>query len=252
MDKRSKQIHVGCSGYYYTHWMARFYPEEVKRYQFFSYYQERFSTVELNTTFYHFPREKQVESWIDRSRDDFIFSVKAPRIITHVKQLKECEDSLILFLHLMKPLKEAGKLGVILFQTPPSFSVDMHIIEEFLTLLPRGYSYAFEFRNREYYRDEVYRILQEREMDFVAVSEPGTTPFVRSIAPFKYFRLHGTGNRYASDYSDEELIQFKEPVIDAWQNGEREVFIYFNNDYNAFAPKNATRLIELLDFSQNR
>jgi len=78
------------------------------------------------------------------------------------------------------------------------------------------------------------------------------SPFLRTIAPFEYFRMHGTGSRYASDYSDEELNRLKDHALEAWENGKRNVFIYFNNDYNAFAPKNATRLMELLEIIQER
>jgi uncharacterized protein YecE (DUF72 family) len=218
----------------------------MKRDSFFFFYQEQFSTVELNTTFYHFPREKQVETWVKRSREDFLFSVKAPRRITHVKQLNNCREDLLLFLHLIKPLRDSQKLGAILFQTPPTLRADEKRVKSFLELLPSGYSYCFEFRNRDFYREEFYSILQEKGVDFASVSELGGAPFDDSIAPFKYFRMHGPGQRYASCYTEQELGQLFEKIIKTWDKGRREVFVYFNNDYQAFAALNAIRLKEMV------
>jgi len=223
----------------------------MKKDSFFFFYQERFSTVELNTTFYHFPREKQVETWVKRSREDFLFSVKAPRRITHVKRLKNCREDLLLFLHLIKPLKEARRLGAILFQTPPSLQADAKAVKSFLELLPPGYHYSFEFRNREFYREEFYSILQKKGADFAFISEPGGIPFDGAIAPFKYFRMHGPGKRYSSCYTEQQLFQLLEKIILAWNNGSRKVFVYFNNDYQAFAPLNAARLQEMVQSEVN-
>jgi uncharacterized protein YecE (DUF72 family) len=239
-------IHIGCSGYYYEHWIGSFYPEGTRSGDFFAFYQEKFSTVELNTTFYHFPREAQVESWNKKSREGFIFTVKAPRIITHVKKLKDCRENLLLFLHLIKPLKESSKLGAILFQTPPSFTCDIKVLEDFVSILPQGYRFACEFRNRALYREDVYGILADKGVDFASVSEKNSVPFDGCIAPFKYFRMHGVQERYASNYSEEDLKSLAGKMLQAWDGGKREVFAYFNNDYGAYAPSNAARLREIV------
>ena len=240
------EIHVGCSGYYYDHWIGSFYPEGTKPGGFFDVYRERFTTVELNTTFYHFPREAQVDSWARKSGEGFVFSVKAPRLITHAKKLRDCRESLLLFLHLIKPLKESGKLGAILFQTPPSFAFDLEVLSEFVALLPQGYRYAFEFRDQSWRREEVAAALAGKEADFACVSERDTVPFDECIAPFKYFRMHGLGERYASNYSERDLENLAKKVLRAWEGGKREVFVYFNNDYGGYAPANAARLRELV------
>jgi uncharacterized protein YecE (DUF72 family) len=238
---------VGCSGYYYPHWKGTFYPAESKNQQFFSFYQERFTTVELNTTFYHFPREKQVDSWIKRSAEGFLFSVKTPRVITHTKGFRECRNELLLFLHLIKPLKESGKLGAILFQTPPSLSCEIRTLEAFLDMLPPGYCYAFEFRNSTFFREELFTLLGNRGADVVSSSRSGSVPFDRVIAPFKYFRLHGPATRSKSNYGDQELAQLARKAIRIWNNGERDLFLYFNNDYNAYAPANAMDMVRLIE-----
>ncbi len=239
-------IHIGCSGYYYKHWMGLFYPETAKSYQFFTFYQKYFHTVEINSTFYHYPTEKQIQSWLNRSPDKFIFTIKAPRLITHMKRLNNCKDELSLFFRLIKPLEQEKKLGVILFQTPASLSFDIGLLDEFTDVLPPEYRYSFEFRNREYYNKDIYDVLSRRKMDFAYVSESTGKPFKDIVAPFKYFRMHGSGTRYSSNYSDDELHDLADKIIRSSNNGKNEVFVYFNNDYKAYAPKNALRLIEML------
>jgi len=235
-------IRVGCSGYYYAHWKGRFYPGGSKNTELFGLYQTRFDTVEINATFYHNPTARQVESWTGKSRPEFVFSFKAPRSITHYKRLLECRDELLLFLHLIKPVREAKKLGCILFQSPPSLQYSIELLERFTEELPEGYRYAFEFRNREYYCERTYSLLAERAMDFVWVSDPDRLPFERLIAPFKYIRLHGEGSRYASQYSREALFVLAEKI----RKMDADVYCYFNNDYNAYAPHDALNLIHLL------
>ncbi len=236
------EIRIGCSGYYYTHWKNRFYPEGSKNTEFFRLYQQFFDTVEINATFYHYPTERQVGTWIERSRPDFVFGFKAPRTITHYKKFVLCREEILLFLHLIKPVKDAGKLGVILFQSPPSLQYSGEVLEQFLNELSSGYRYAFEFRNREYYREDIYDILRKEKMDFVTVPHPDEKPYEEVIAPFKYIRLHGSGARYASNYTEDELRDLAQKIVKL----DTDIYCYFNNDYNAYAPHNALRLIQLL------
>jgi uncharacterized protein YecE (DUF72 family) len=236
------EIRIGCSGYYYTHWKNRFYPEGSKNTEFFRLYQQFFDTVEINATFYHYPTERQVGTWLDRSRLDFVFGFKAPRTITHYKKFVLCRDEILLFLHLVKPVKDAGKLGVILFQSPPSLQYSEEVLERFLEELPSGYRYAFEFRNREYYREKIYDILRKKGMDFIWVSDSTEKPFEEVIAPFKYIRLHGSGAQYSSNYTEDELRDLAQKIVKL----DTDIYCYFNNDYMAYAPHNAIRLIQLL------
>jgi uncharacterized protein YecE (DUF72 family) len=236
------EIRIGCSGYYYAHWKNRFYPEGTKSTELFGFYQQSFDTVEINATFYHNPTERQVDSWIEKSKDGFVFCFKAPRTITHYKRFVDCRDQLLLFLHLLKPVKEANKLGVILFQSPPSLLYSEELLRGFLDELPPGYRYAFEFRNREYCNEAVYGLLKERDMDFVWAPDPSQESFERLIASYKYIRMHGTGSRYASNYSEDELRVLAGKIRDL----KAAVYCYFNNDYMAYAPRNALRLIQIL------
>ncbi|MBN2323766.1 MAG: DUF72 domain-containing protein [Spirochaetes bacterium] len=179
-------IRVGCSGYYYGHWKVRFYPEGSKNTELFDLYKECFDTVEINAAFYHNPTGRQVESWIGKSGSEFAFSFKAPRSITHYKRFFECRDDIALFLHLIKPVREARKLGCILFQSPLSLQYSVKLIERFTYELPEGYRYAFEFRNWEYCCERIYGLLAERGMDFAWISDQDRSPFERVIAKFKY------------------------------------------------------------------
>ena len=241
-----KDVRIGCSGYYYKHWIGKFYKEGTRPYKFFDEYIRFFDTVELNSTFYHYPTEKQVESWIKKSPENFLFSVKMPRLITHRKLLKDCEDNILLFLHLIKPLKQQNKLGVILIQTPKGLKYDIGLLNDFMDLLPHGYRYAFEFRNKEYYNDNVFKIMRDKKMDMAYISGMDYIPNNNIFADFKYYRMHGIKVRYASDYTDTQLLSIANDIKKVLAKGINNIFVYFNNDYNAYAPKNALRLKEIL------
>jgi uncharacterized protein YecE (DUF72 family) len=246
MSDYPKNVHVGCSGYYYKHWVGRFYPEDCKAPDFFEHYQKSFGTVDLNSTFYHFPTEKQISSWLKRSEEGFIFTLKAPRTMTHRKRLVECLDEILLFFHLVKPVKQHGKLGVVLFQTPPSLRCDLSVLDRFLKDLPEGYSYAFEFRNETFHNRETFDLLERFQADYVSVSDEKGFHFEKVFAPFKYFRLHGNGARYASNYTEDDLKTVAFQIKNAFEQGCEEVYVYFNNDYEAYAPQNAVQLMKLL------
>ena len=244
-----KNIRIGCSGYYYKHWIGRFYPENTRSYNFFDEYIKSFDTVELNSTFYHYPTEKQVATWIKKSPDGFLFSVKMPRLITHKKMLNDCESDILLFLHLIKPLKIEKKLGAILVQTPKTLKYDEKLLQDFIELLPRGYMYTFEFRNFDYYNETVYEILKARGMDMAYISGMNYRSYNGLLGDFKYYRMHGVKVRYASDYTDDELKILAKDIETVLAGGAKIVFVYFNNDYNAYAPKNAMRLKEIMGIS---
>lgn len=240
-------IKIGCSGYYYKHWIGQFYKENTKAYNFFIEYINYFDTVELNTTFYHYPTEKQVASWVNKSPEKFLFSVKMPGLITHKKLLKNCKDNILLFFHLIKPLKIKNKLGAILIQTPKTLKYNLDILVEFLEMLPNGYKYSFEFRNREYYNDDVYQIMKNSKMDMAYISGMDYKSCNDIFTDFKYYRMHGIQIRYASNYNDEELLLIAKDIRRVISSGVNMIFVYFNNDDNAYAPKNAIRLKEILN-----
>jgi uncharacterized protein YecE (DUF72 family) len=242
-SERSSTIHIGTSGWHYDHWIGPFYPERYAKTKFLGYYSERFNTVEINNSFYRLPLQRTFENWRDQVPDGFVFSVKASRFITHMKKLKDPEQSVEAFFQRVKELK--NKLGPILFQLPPRWRFARERFEVFLEALPSDYKYAFEFRDLSWLNSEAFDLLSERGMalcvyDFGEVSAPK-----KVTADFVYVRLHGPGGPYEGKYSSQELHSW---AIDIrrWNEGGKEVFCYFDNDQYGYAPENAAQLLGMV------
>ncbi len=240
-----KNLFIGTSGFYYEDWRGVFYPENLPKSEFFEFYCKKFDTVELNSTFYHLPKLKTVKRWEEISSEDFLFSLKAYRGITHYKKLKEVKEDLYLFLHLIKPLKE--KLGMILFQLPPSLKKETSLLEEFLSLLPYGYSYALEFRHESWLDEEVFELLEKYGAAFcVNDFEKRQTPLI-ATSENVYIRFHGKNGRYKGSYGKERLKEWA-LKIEEFLSQKKRVFCYFNNDFEGAAVKDAQILAKLLLF----
>ncbi len=236
-------IHIGTSGFYYEHWRGLFYPNDLPKTRFFDYYVQHFSTVELNSTFYHLPRQKTTEHWMQKSPDDFLFSLKAYRGITHYKKLEEVDDELYRFLHLIKPMKP--KLGSILFQLPPSLHYDLPRLESFFNILPRGYRYTIEFRHPSWLVEETYTLLKAFNVALCLNDYGKRTMEPVVTADFVYLRFHGPTGRYGGSYDDETLKEWAQKIV-AWAQEGRDLLIYFNNDTQGYAVQNAFRLQEIV------
>jgi uncharacterized protein YecE (DUF72 family) len=240
--KKSK-VNIGTSGFYYKHWLGNFYPENLKQKDFFKYYQEHFTTVELNSPFYRLPSVSTFQGWKENTAKDFIFSVKASRYITHIKKLKDAKDALKNLFERIDFLEE--KLGPILFQLPPAWKYNEMRFKEFLNLLPPDYRYTFEFRNNTWHNDEVYDLLQKQNISFCIYEiEYQMSPIV-STANFIYIRLHGPEGKYQGLYSNSAMEWWAEK-IKGWLKQNKDVFIYIDNDQNGYAATNALRLKELI------
>ena len=236
------KIHIGTSGFYYNHWIGKFYPEKLKQRGFFEYYLKFFKTLELNSPFYRLPASATFESWKKKVPDDFIFAVKASRYITHIKKLKDTKESVNNFFERVDKLEE--KLGVVLFQLPPSLKYNYERIEEFLKILPKGYRMTFEFRNHSWYNEELYDLLAKYNHSFCIYElEYHFSPMV-STADFVYVRLHGPETKYSGSYS-ENTLQLWADKAKNWQKQGKDVYIYFDNDQNAYAAFNAQSLLEM-------
>jgi len=172
--------------------------------------------------------------------------VKMNRRITHVKRLRNVRNDVELFFERMEPMISSGKLGGVLFQFPPNFGSDEARLEELIASLPGGAGdFSMEFRNESWITTRVVDILSRRNIDIAAVDLPGGEPFLDTIAGHKYFRFHGSSTMIEHCYSEEELEIWAGRILKAAERVER-VYVYFNNDYRAFAVKNAERLRELL------
>lgn len=235
---------VGTSGWSYSGWRGLFYPRGLKQEAWIGHYAEHLRSVEVNATFYRLPQEKMLRGWVERTPDDFLFAVKAWRGITHYKRLGDCAESLKVFLARLRPLKE--KCGPILFQLPPRFGCDLPRLEAFLSLLPEGGRFAFEFRDPSWHDGPVYELLAAHGAAFCPF-ELGRQRGPRvATADFVYVRLHGRKERYRGRYSAAALSDWSQ-----WLAGqmaaERDVYVYFDNtDEKDFALRNAQALDRLL------
>ena len=238
-------MHVGCSGWVYPHWRERFYPKGLPQRQWLPYYAEHFDTVEINNTFYRLPKPAAVEGWIEQSPPGFIFAVKASRYLTHIKRLKTVDPYVGRFYEPLEALTRTEKFGPLLWQFPANFHRDTGRLSGALRALPRG-RHAFEFRHESWFTDEVYGLLREHGAALVIGDEASrwvSTPHVRT-AGWTYIRLHhGTRGRHGN-YSRAEIETWAHR-LSQWRR-DTEVFIYFNNDWEGYALRNARLLKDLL------
>jgi uncharacterized protein YecE (DUF72 family) len=230
-------IWIGTSGYNYPEWRGSFYPEKWPASKMLGYYAERFQTVEINATFYRMPTEKSVRSWADGTPSPFKLTLKAPRRITHDQRLRDCADALRAFCHAAGTLGD--KLGVLLFQLPPNFKIDVERFDAFLTELPPGARAAFEFRHPSWFDEPVYAMLRARNLALcIADSEKLSTP-VESTADYGYLRLRDEG------YQQADLDRWG-AVIRAHRDRWRDTYVYFKHEENGIGPELARGLIERL------
>jgi uncharacterized protein YecE (DUF72 family) len=240
---RKGKVRVGTSGWLYKHWRGTFYPKGLRTKDEFEYYSLFFDTVELNNPFYRLPGREKFENWRKKSKDGFLYIVKASRYITHMKKLKDTEEALQVFLHNCDGL--AHKLGPILFQLPPGWRLNLERFETFLKTLPAGYRFAFEFRNPTWYDPGVYRLLEKYKCAFCIYQLAGHMSPMEVTASFVYLRLHGpTKNKYQGSYDFNMLSVWAEKTRE-WQHAGKDVFIYFDNDDSGYAAFNA-QVIEMM------
>ncbi len=240
---------IGTSGWSYEHWQGVFYPDGLKSKDWLSFYVQAFSTVEVNSTFYHMPKSKTMESWRDQTPDDFVFGLKMNRWITHRKKLQDVSFLLTQFLDTARRLEH--KLGVILHQIPPSVKKNIPLLASYLKLLPKEVKHAVEFRDESWSDDETFELLRSEGVAYCIISAPELKTHIRATAPFAYVRMHGKGGWYASCYSDDELKEWAREIA-RLASDRCEGYVYFNNDYAGYAVQNALTLREQLRSSSRR
>jgi uncharacterized protein YecE (DUF72 family) len=236
--------HIGCSGFYYKHWRPDFYPEEIPIRLWFEHYCESFNTVELNTTFYNFPKEHLLQSWYNRSPDDFIFTVKAPRLITHYKKFVDCKTLLQEFYKIVSNGLE-HKLGCILFQFPSSVIFSEAKLFQIIESVDNSFLNVIEFRHSSWWTDDVYKTLAKNKISFSGISHPQLPDQLILNTKIFYYRFHGVPLLYTSPYSDDQLKKIVARVSDF--KNINDAFIYFNNDSKGWAYRNAMRMIDLVE-----
>jgi uncharacterized protein YecE (DUF72 family) len=244
-DASGRTDRIGCSGWNYDSWRhGVFYPERCPARLWLEYYARSFDTVEVNATFYRLPTVKAVQGWVDQTPDDFVLAVKMSRYVTHVKRLRDLDASIELFYGRIDPLVRSRKLGPVLWQLPPTFKRDDARLAEALTRLPPG-RHAFEFRHSSWFVPEVMELLRSHGAALVIGDRPEVHSFQTHelTADWTFVRFHAGTRGRRGNYSDSELREWA-GRIRSWP--VREAFVYFNNDWEGFAPQNALRLRELL------
>jgi uncharacterized protein YecE (DUF72 family) len=231
------QVFVGTSGYNYPEWRGTFYPEKFSTDKMLTYYAERFPTVEINYTFYRMPTEKLLSGWAAGTPEHFTFTLKAPRRITHDAKLLRCEDITQVFCRTARTL--GSKLGVLLFQLPPTLKKDAGVLRAFAELLPEDLRAAFEFRHPSWFDDEVFEVLRDRRVALcIADSEKLSAP-VEITTDYAYFRLRDEG------YQQDDIERWAS-VIRSLQ-GVKHAFVYFKHEEQGLGPAFAKRLMAQLN-----
>ncbi len=241
---KAGKILIGCSGWSYAHWRGLFYPEELPRSRWFEHYTANFRTVEINSTFYHLPQRKTCEKWVNNSPEEFVYTIKMWRAITHYSRLKGTQEQLTTFMSRIEPMLE--KTTCILVQLPPGLHKDMKLLQSFIKLLPESPLFAFEFRHKSWYTDEVYKLLEKVGVAFV-VHDYQAKPSPRIVLGNSlYVRFHGPKGNYTGGYKNETLKDWATWIV---KNSARGVdcLAYFNNDFEANAVFNARTLIRMVE-----
>lgn len=229
---------IGCSGFYYREWKEIFYPKGIPQKDWFKYYCQHFNTIEINSSFYKMPTAKAFEKWYDDSPNDFVFTIKAPRLVTHYKQLNDCSGLMTDFYETVgKALKE--KLGCVLFQFPPKFSFSEERLEKIINLLDPTFTNVVEFRHESWWDERILAALRQNKIIFCGQSYPSTLPDqVMMNNPIVYYRFHGKPVLYKSEYPLATIEQFANSI----PSEAEEIYVYFNNTWGTRALKNARQL----------
>jgi len=247
-----RSVLVGTSGWNYEDWRGPFYPEDLPRTKWLEYYARNFQTIEVNATFYHEMRESTYRKWREATPAGFCWAVKANRFITHIRRLHYVEEPLKRFFGSVSALGD--KLGPVLFQLPPSLAFDRTVLEEFsVTLhevvrssagLSEGIRCAIEPRHESWMHEEALACLRELGLGFCISDTAGRYPYCEAVtSDFAYIRLHGPTTLYTSSYSDAQLKRWAARI----QEFDRDTYIYFDNDFMAYAPNNALSLKRLVE-----
>jgi uncharacterized protein YecE (DUF72 family) len=238
-------INIGTSGWSYDHWNGVLYPYDTKRWDRLGYYTPQFQTVELNSSFYRWPTTAAFKSWQRRLPPNFLFSVKAPRHLTHnkclyaperwIERIKTCWHEL------------SDKRAVLLVQLSPKFALDYQRLEYFLQKVPQWIRVAVELRHSSWHQGSIFRLLEQYGAAYCIMSGAHLPCVLQATAPFVYVRLHGPNQQhlYGGSYSDTDLHWWADRIRE-WEMQGKDVYVYFNNDGGGNAVYNATTLRAIL------
>jgi uncharacterized protein YecE (DUF72 family) len=266
------EIRIGTSGWVYPPWRGVFYPKGLAQKRELEHLSRQVNSVEINGSFYSLQRPSSYQKWAEQTPDDFVFSVKGGRFITHMKRLRDTDETLANFFA-SGPLALGPKLGPILWQLPPNFQFDPELLTDFFNHLPRTTTeaallaarhdervdpawtttdadrplrHALEVRHPSFTDPRFLDLLREHEIAVVIADSAGKFPYIEDVtADFVYVRLHGAEELYVSGYTDEALDEWASKVRH-WSE-TRDVYVYFDNDAKVMAPRDAMALIQKVE-----
>src|SRR5882762_1085288 len=237
----ASEIRIGCSGWSYPHWRKRFYPEKLPAREHFAFYAQHFNTVELNNSFYRQPTRERFDGWAGQAPPGFLFAVKGSRYVTHIKRLAVEPKSIDLVVDAARGLDD--KLGPILFQLQANFHLDLERLQRFVGLLPADARFTLEFRHDSWLVPAVFGLLRAHRIALCIPDHPKMPKSFEITSDFTYIRMHlppsGLG------YGERALQPWADRVIE-WRRQGLDVFVYFNNDMEGHAIKDAQTLISLV------
>ena len=243
--ERQASLHVGCSGWRYWKWRDSFYAE-VPQPDWFKHYLKHFDTVEINASFYSWPTVANVQAWRRApGKKKFVYTVKVCELITHVKKFKGTKTLIKDFGMIADVLGD--QMGCFLFQLPPSYRYTKMRLNDIVSQLDPSRRNVAEFRHASWWNDEVYSSFRKAGIIFCSCSAPKLPDELIRTTDEVYVRLHGPKRWYRHDYSTEELAAWAAKIRDS---GAKRTWVYFNNDNDAYAPKNAAVFRRLLQRSQ--
>ncbi len=238
------RLWIGTSGYVYRHWRGGvFYPAGLRTADELAWYATRFRTVELNNPFYRVPTRETFTRWRDSVPEGFVFAVKVNRAITHFRRLRHADEPMGTFLGLATIL--GSGLGPLLVQLPPDLPLDLALLEKFLVSLPAAHRWVVEFRHPSWQVPEAYDALGRRAVALCIPVGGRVTPDLVTTAAFTYVRMHagaGLGGAF-----DDEALRAWAGRLRAVNRSGKDVYVYFNNDRHGHAPRDAARLLDLME-----
>jgi uncharacterized protein YecE (DUF72 family) len=227
--------HIGCSGFHYKEWKDVFYPKGLAQKKWFDYYSTRFDSLELNVTFYRFPRVSFLQNWYMKSPAHFLFAVKVPRLITHYKKFSEVKELLADFYGTTREgLNE--KLGPVLFQLPPNMPFTEEKMQQIIENMDASFQNVVECRHASWWNKKVFSAFEKHKISFCSISYPGLPDEVTATTDTIYYRFHGTPKLYYSSYPQKTL---KKTIDSILKTTVKTVYVYFNNTAGPGAIENA-------------
>ena len=241
------KIYIGTSGWSYKDWKGVYYPEKLKATDWLTFYAGDFDIVEINSSFYRLPTRETVENWTKKVPKDFRFCPKVSRFLTHIKRLKEPEESMERFFDRFDPMKKM--LGPILIQLPPNLKFDYDVTEHFFRLLKKKYrkfDFAIEVRHETWMDNVPLDLMASYDIAFT-ISQSGVGfPYSEMVtAKNIYVRFHGPKELYASLYTDAALRKYAKK-FKTWLQEGHDIWVFFNNDWYTYAIQNGRSLKKMM------